>query len=129
MNPGAPGGMETYRQSLTLSFFFKFYLNVLEDIDVQVSPLDRSAYATVDHKAFQSAQCYQVRILSKKTCPDIMCVKICVHMCISIALKITLKIRVTLKIEKSKDMSNAEILSVSFSFSGIMRTNILDNNC
>ncbi|XP_033625802.1 xanthine dehydrogenase/oxidase-like [Asterias rubens] len=31
--PGAPGGMETYRQSLTLSFFFKFYLVVLEQIN------------------------------------------------------------------------------------------------
>ncbi|XP_072032537.1 xanthine dehydrogenase/oxidase-like [Amphiura filiformis] len=57
--PGAPGGMETYRQSLTLSFFFKFYLKVLEDLDVKVSPVDRSAFTSVDHKNFHSAQFYQ----------------------------------------------------------------------
>ncbi len=27
--PGSPGGMEPYRRTLTLSFFFKFYLTVL----------------------------------------------------------------------------------------------------
>ena len=26
--PGVPGGMESYRRTLTLSFFFKFYLSV-----------------------------------------------------------------------------------------------------
>ncbi|XP_022086122.1 xanthine dehydrogenase/oxidase-like isoform X2 [Acanthaster planci] len=33
--PGAPGGMEPYRQSLTLSFFFKFYLAVLEQLKLK----------------------------------------------------------------------------------------------
>ena len=33
--PGAPGGMEAYRKSLTLSFFFKFYLAVLKQINVK----------------------------------------------------------------------------------------------
>ncbi|XP_038045060.1 xanthine dehydrogenase/oxidase-like [Patiria miniata] len=35
LSPGAPGGMEPYRQSLTLSFFFKFYLAVLEQIHLK----------------------------------------------------------------------------------------------
>ena len=30
--PGAPGGMETYRKSLTLTCFFKFYLQVLDQL-------------------------------------------------------------------------------------------------
>ena len=37
--PGAPGGMESYRRTMMLSLFFKFYLTVLNDLDrtVQVS--------------------------------------------------------------------------------------------
>ncbi|XP_022080496.1 xanthine dehydrogenase/oxidase-like isoform X2 [Acanthaster planci] len=37
--PGSPGGMEPYRQSLTLSFFFKFYLAVLEQISSKLPGL------------------------------------------------------------------------------------------
>ncbi|XP_038073974.1 xanthine dehydrogenase/oxidase-like [Patiria miniata] len=37
--PGAPGGMEPYRQSLTLSFFFKFYLGVLEELKLKLPGL------------------------------------------------------------------------------------------
>lgn len=29
---GVPGGMEVYRQSLVLSFFFKFYLKVIIEL-------------------------------------------------------------------------------------------------
>ncbi|XP_072173401.1 xanthine dehydrogenase/oxidase-like [Diadema setosum] len=35
---GAPGGMETYRKSLTLSFFFKFYLMVLDQLGTDQKP-------------------------------------------------------------------------------------------
>ena len=62
LKPGAPGGMETYRQSLTLSFFFKFYLQVLEFLDGEVSPSERSAFSASDHKTIHSAQFYQVSI-------------------------------------------------------------------
>ncbi|XP_038073117.1 xanthine dehydrogenase/oxidase-like [Patiria miniata] len=41
--PGAPGGMEPYRQSLTLSFFFKFYLAVLEQINLKLPGLSGSS--------------------------------------------------------------------------------------
>ncbi|XP_022085904.1 xanthine dehydrogenase/oxidase-like [Acanthaster planci] len=37
--PGAPGGMEPYRQSLALSFFFKFYLAVLEQLKLKLPGL------------------------------------------------------------------------------------------
>ncbi|ELU12941.1 hypothetical protein CAPTEDRAFT_198744 [Capitella teleta] len=30
--PGTPGGMESYRNTLTMSFFFKFYLRVLQSL-------------------------------------------------------------------------------------------------
>ncbi|KAJ8045585.1 Xanthine dehydrogenase/oxidase [Holothuria leucospilota] len=33
LSPGVPGGMEVYRQSLTFSFFFKFYLKVLNKLN------------------------------------------------------------------------------------------------
>ncbi|XP_071799961.1 xanthine dehydrogenase/oxidase-like [Asterias amurensis] len=39
LSPGAPGGMEPYRQSLTLSFFFKFYLFVLEQVSMKLPGL------------------------------------------------------------------------------------------
>ena len=34
---GSPGGMVEYRQSLTTSFFFKFYLTVLTQLQARVS--------------------------------------------------------------------------------------------
>lgn len=41
--PGAPGGREAYRQSLSLSFFFKFYLFVLKALkETQVCYLTHS---------------------------------------------------------------------------------------
>ena len=35
--PGAPGGMVEYRRTLTTSFFFKFYLTVLMQLQARVS--------------------------------------------------------------------------------------------
>lgn len=37
---GSPGGMESYRKSLTVSFFFKFYLTVLEQISANQVNID-----------------------------------------------------------------------------------------
>jgi len=33
LSPGVPGGSESYRQTLTTSFFFKFYLTVLQQLE------------------------------------------------------------------------------------------------
>ncbi|XP_071785351.1 xanthine dehydrogenase/oxidase-like [Asterias amurensis] len=44
--PGAPGGMEPYRQSLTLGFFFKFYLFVLEKITKKLPDVSGSTVPT-----------------------------------------------------------------------------------
>lgn len=43
LSPDAPGGMIEFRRTLTLSFFFKFYLTVLKKLgkeskDVSVEP-------------------------------------------------------------------------------------------
>ncbi|XP_022080344.1 xanthine dehydrogenase/oxidase-like [Acanthaster planci] len=52
--PGSPGGMEPYRQSLTLSFFFKFYLAVLEQIKLSQPGLSGSdippSYKSANHR-------------------------------------------------------------------------------
>ncbi|XP_071996090.1 xanthine dehydrogenase/oxidase isoform X3 [Engystomops pustulosus] len=37
LSPSAPGGMVEYRQTLTLSFFFKFYLTVLKKLENDLS--------------------------------------------------------------------------------------------
>ncbi|XP_040286533.1 xanthine dehydrogenase/oxidase isoform X1 [Bufo bufo] len=37
LSPGAPGGMVEFRQTLTLSFFFKFYLTVLKKLEMDLS--------------------------------------------------------------------------------------------
>lgn len=36
LDPSAPGGMVTYRRTLTLSLFYKFYLTVLQKLRKQV---------------------------------------------------------------------------------------------
>ncbi len=36
LDPSAPGGMVTYRRTLTLSLFYKFYLTVLQKLRGQV---------------------------------------------------------------------------------------------
>lgn len=37
LDPSAPGGMVTYRRTLTLSLFYKFYLTVLQKLRKQVN--------------------------------------------------------------------------------------------
>ncbi|XP_041467689.1 xanthine dehydrogenase/oxidase-like [Lytechinus variegatus] len=46
---GAPGGMEPYRQSLAVGFFFKFYLLVLQDLQSQ--QINVSSEETIDNSA------------------------------------------------------------------------------
>lgn len=36
LDPSAPGGMVTYRRTLALSLFYKFYLNTLQKLHQQV---------------------------------------------------------------------------------------------
>ncbi|XP_071497121.1 xanthine dehydrogenase/oxidase-like [Diadema antillarum] len=63
---GAPGGMETYRKSLTLSFFFKFYLMVLDqlsmcqpDLNVFLSSREKSATSLYQLLPVRGAQVYE----------------------------------------------------------------------
>ena len=47
--PGAPGGMESYRRTMMLSLFFKFYLTVLNNLHgtFQVSALSLMLLAII----------------------------------------------------------------------------------
>ncbi|XP_071487031.1 xanthine dehydrogenase/oxidase-like [Diadema antillarum] len=63
---GAPGGMETYRKSLTLSFFFKFYLMVLDQLgtdqpaqNASVSSRERSAISPYQALPVDAAQVFE----------------------------------------------------------------------
>lgn len=37
LSPSAPGGMVDFRRTLTLSFFFKFYLTVLQKLSIELN--------------------------------------------------------------------------------------------
>lgn len=66
LSPSAPGGMSTYRQSLCLSFFFKFHLHVmreLENLQVVNDTLSESltgAELEIPRGRFKSAQLYEL---------------------------------------------------------------------
>src|SRR5690606_15944595 len=45
---GVPGGMATYRKTLALSFFYKFYHEVLDDLKVQDAQVDREAIGEIE---------------------------------------------------------------------------------
>uniref|UniRef100_A0A3Q3LRE0 Xanthine dehydrogenase/oxidase n=1 Tax=Labrus bergylta TaxID=56723 RepID=A0A3Q3LRE0_9LABR len=53
LDPSAPGGMVTYRRTLTLSLFYKFYLTVLQKLRLQVS----------EHSGCFSYRCLQTVLL------------------------------------------------------------------
>ncbi|XP_041469067.1 xanthine dehydrogenase/oxidase-like [Lytechinus variegatus] len=64
---GAPGGMESYRKSLTISFFFKFYLMVLDQLSAnqqsvasECIPSNFKSATSVHHQqAINATQFYQ----------------------------------------------------------------------
>ncbi|KAJ8022061.1 Xanthine dehydrogenase/oxidase [Holothuria leucospilota] len=62
LTPGAPGGMEAYRQSLALGFFFKFFIKVSTDISSDEDSLPehwKSAVSELTSKPFKSTQLFQ----------------------------------------------------------------------
>ncbi len=48
LSPDAPGAMVRYRQSLALSFLFKFYLNVSTALNLENSPVPRDSLSAID---------------------------------------------------------------------------------
>ena len=69
---GVPGGMATYRKTLALGFFYKFYHEVLAELHAENTDVDTQAVGEIerdissgekDHKA---GEAYQQKILGKE---------------------------------------------------------------
>ncbi|XP_070578679.1 xanthine dehydrogenase/oxidase-like [Ptychodera flava] len=65
LSPSAPGGMIEYRKTLTASFFFKFYLRVLDElnakevVDTSVPSSFKSSLSSFEKDVIESTQLYQ----------------------------------------------------------------------
>jgi xanthine dehydrogenase/oxidase len=79
---GVPGGMATYRKSLALSFFYKFYHEVLSELHAEEVEVDTQAIGEIerdiskgekDHKA---AEAYEQKILGTER-PHVAALKQC----------------------------------------------------
>lgn len=70
---GVPGGMATYRKSLAMGFFYRFYHDVLSRLEVKSSDLDLDVVAEIERaissgeKDHEASIAYQQRILGKAT--------------------------------------------------------------
>ena len=57
--PDVPGAMVRYRQSLVISFFFKFFLSVLKELNGGINALENSATAVFSKDPLTSNQLYE----------------------------------------------------------------------
>ncbi|KAI9804747.1 MAG: hypothetical protein M1825_001115 [Sarcosagium campestre] len=79
---GVPGGMATYRKSLALGFFYKFYHEVLGTLESGQKIVDSHAIGEIERiistgvKDHTSAQAYEKRILGKAK-PHVAALKQC----------------------------------------------------
>jgi xanthine dehydrogenase/oxidase len=70
---GVPGGMATYRKSLALGFFYRFYYDVLSGLEVKPSNLDPDVVDEIERaistgtKDHESSVAYQQKILGHST--------------------------------------------------------------
>lgn len=68
---GVPGGMATYRKSLALGFFYRFYHDVLASMEVKDTDVDYDVIAEIERaissgeKDNEASAAYQQRILGK----------------------------------------------------------------
>nr|QEO19120.1 rosy [Oiovelia cunucunumana] len=58
LDPGAPGGMITFRRSLTLSMFFKFFLDVCQSVNINVPDSHKSGKDGFHTLPLKSSQYY-----------------------------------------------------------------------
>lgn len=70
---GVPGGMATYRKSLALGFFYRFYHDVLRNLEVGSADVDEDGIAEIERaissgrKDHEPSVAYQQNILGKAT--------------------------------------------------------------
>lgn len=79
---GVPGGMATYRKSLAFGFFYRFYHEVLSELDVKEIEVDEDVRAEIERaistgrKDHEASQAYEQRILGKAN-PHLAALKQC----------------------------------------------------
>ena len=79
---GVPGGMATYRKSLALGFFYRFYNEVLSELSVKASEIDQDVRGEIERvistgkKDNEATQAYEQRILGKAN-PHVAALKQC----------------------------------------------------
>ena len=79
---GVPGGMATYRKSLALGFFYRFYHEVLSELHVQVSSIDEDVRGEIEReistgkKDHDASVKYEQRVLGKAN-PHVAALKQC----------------------------------------------------
>jgi xanthine dehydrogenase/oxidase len=79
---GVPGGMATYRKSLALGFFYKFYHEVLAAINPKDENVDHEACAEIEReistgwKDHNAAQAYEKKVIGKEE-PHVAALKQC----------------------------------------------------
>ena len=79
---GVPGGMATYRKSLALGFFYRFYNEVLSNLGAQASDIDLDVRGEIERvistgkKDHEATQAYEQRILGKAN-PHVAALKQC----------------------------------------------------
>ncbi|KAJ9394122.1 hypothetical protein DTO282F9_8979 [Paecilomyces variotii] len=70
---GVPGGMATYRKTLAMSFFYRFYHDVLSKLEAKALEADQEAIEEIERaistgkKDHDASVAYQQRILGKPT--------------------------------------------------------------
>ncbi|KAL8788107.1 MAG: hypothetical protein Q9213_001865 [Squamulea squamosa] len=79
---GVPGGMATYRKSLALGFFYRFYHEVLSDLNIRASPVDKDVRGEIERaistgkKDLDATQAYAQKVVGK-TNPHLAAMKQC----------------------------------------------------
>jgi len=79
---GVPGGMATYRKSLALAFFYRFYHEVLSELKVKEVTVDNDARGEIEraissgNKDQDAAQAYGQRVVGKSN-PHLAAIKQC----------------------------------------------------
>lgn len=77
LSPTAPGGMVKYRQSLTLSLFFKIYMEICEELQKnktecpKVGARDKSAIGGFEHYKQKGSQYFHIPINSQAKCDPV----------------------------------------------------------